>query len=788
MAELSLQAIPLKTSSDVDVVKPLKNVIQSAEDTEDFTDALNELSRLRESAIWKVSDKSSLEVIYSYYDQLTSLIAKIPAQEVQIPFKWKDAFDRGSIFGGRRSLTLCSLEFERVCVLFNMAAMQSAVAAGTSLSTDSAQQQTAKLLQQSAGILQTLHHTVLSAVHTQPTPDLQPDALHALHRLMLAQAQEVVLYKCVKDEMKDGMVSKVAAHCEELYSDATRALSKEPSRALWEKDLLAAATAKTAIVRGVAQYYGGLSCGAEQLYGEEIARLRLASSLLETVRAKPDMGLYAELRARCERRLAAAVRDNDFIYHDRVPEAQQLSALPRTAVVKPLPMLERWSGSADLFAKLESVASRRSAAAASARRGELAHTHVSSLRAATQALNTALAELRLPLLEEDEGMLPTTLKRQWEAVRERGGVQELRRLKSELPELLVRNREILDETERMLREESQSDESLRTRFGARWTRSPSAVLTDSFRSSLDKYRQVIQNAVQADEVVSRKFEQYEDGILALSGSEDELVSGLPAGEGGHAEEKGAANAVRGLLTEMEKLKTEREALEAELLAPAVVGSDETPESSLAPLSTRVRSSLSEQESLMDRFRAAQSRLPTRTATGREQAVSQLSAAHDAYRELHANLQEGNKFYNDLTHMLLAFQNKVSDYCFARKTEKEELLKDLTQEASRPAPAPPVSEPATSQIENPRPPVPAAPQATLPYPTQPQGMPLPYGTSPYAYYAPPMPAVYNPYATLPYPHHAPRGPPVAPAAHYYHPAGTQYPQQPPGYNPYPQPPH
>lgn len=36
------------------------------------------------------------------------------------------------------------------------------------------------------------------AVHQETTPDLQPDALHALAQLMLAQAQEVIAYKCIR--------------------------------------------------------------------------------------------------------------------------------------------------------------------------------------------------------------------------------------------------------------------------------------------------------------------------------------------------------------------------------------------------------------------------------------------------------------------------------------------------------------------------------------------------------------------------------------------------------------
>ena len=112
-------SVPMKKGNDIDVTKPLKNLIattySTADKPEDFTDAISDLQKLRNAAT-KNPDRSeaSLETMMRYYDQLLSLEMKIPANEVQIPFKWKNAFDKGSIFGGRISLTVPNLGYEKV--------------------------------------------------------------------------------------------------------------------------------------------------------------------------------------------------------------------------------------------------------------------------------------------------------------------------------------------------------------------------------------------------------------------------------------------------------------------------------------------------------------------------------------------------------------------------------------------------------------------------------------------------------------------------------------------------
>ncbi len=67
-----LICVPMKKSSDVDIVKPLKNIISTlystADNPEDFTADIQELSYMRTQALSKTLDKSTaaLDLLYKY--------------------------------------------------------------------------------------------------------------------------------------------------------------------------------------------------------------------------------------------------------------------------------------------------------------------------------------------------------------------------------------------------------------------------------------------------------------------------------------------------------------------------------------------------------------------------------------------------------------------------------------------------------------------------------------------------------------------------------------------------
>ncbi|XP_066247093.1 programmed cell death 6-interacting protein [Euwallacea similis] len=784
-----LISVPLKKPSEVDIITPFKNLIQSrystADNPENCTEAVNEFSKLRNNAIWKAFEKyeSSLEIIYGYYDQLVALESKIPAQELQVPFKWKDAFDKGNIFGHKASLTIPSLSYEKVCVLFNIAALQSAVAATQSIENDDGLKLAAKLLQQASGIFSHLKSTVMLSIQHDPTPDLNPDTLGALSQLMLTQAQELFVHKAIHENMKLSLIAKLAAQADDLYAECLKTFQRENLRSIWDKDWISMIGGKQAAFSAVAELYQSFVCKENKSVGEEIARLRVAIDKFKAAQSRAGKTFFNDLLNKAERNLVEVEKDNDFIYHERIPDYKSLEPIGKTLIAKTLPLPERMSQNfKDLFSTMVPVAVHQALASYDVRKSDIVNTEITKLRDATQELNGILASLNLPAAIEDSSSgLPPSIIEKANTVTSLGGISSLRKMIEELPEALKRNQDILDETDRMLNEEKAADDTLRQQFKERWTRTPSEKLTEMLRSNAGKYRQIINNAVEADKVVQTKFNTHKPMIELLSKSPAELESSLPSGNGGNVQNYSAVATLRNLMEEVETVKAERDTIESEiksattdmkdkfLLALAKEGEINEPALSYqslgqtySSLQKQVSDSLQKQKDLIDRIRKAHQDFSSErgsTAGGRETMLCQLAAAHDVFRDLSNNLKEGTKFYNDLTQLLLTFQNKVSDFCFARKTEKEELMKDLTQESSRSSSAAPPAAPSYYSDPNPAPspsnvttPQPGQVPPNLPYPVHVQGMPVPYGATanvPYpSYVPPPMPQGYNPYGTWP----------------------------------------
>merc|ERR1719367_1893235 len=274
----------------------------------------------------EVSD-AALEVMQSYYDQLGCLETKIPFNQAKIYFKWLDAFDKGGWLGGAVAYTMStSLLYEKACVLFNVAAISTKLASAQDLGEEEGLRRATQLLQSAAGVFSAMTAPLpADCTEQKPTPDLSPDCLEALSSLFLAQAQDCVLRKAVRDQKKAAVVAKLAAHAKVLYLQTNLSLGRESVRGMWERDWTTTMEQRASLCRGLAELHQASVCQEQGMWGERIARLRVAK----------------------------AVKDNDFIYHDRVPDAEQLEPVAPAAVVKATPLPERWRpGEADLFKEM----------------------------------------------------------------------------------------------------------------------------------------------------------------------------------------------------------------------------------------------------------------------------------------------------------------------------------------------------------------------------------------------------------------------------------------------------
>ena len=165
--------------------------------------------------------------------------------------------------------------YERLCVLFNVAASCTEVAGVQQLDQEEGLKTAIKLYQLAAGAFASIRDSSLSTTRSDCTSDLFPETLTVLISIMLAQAQEIFFFKAIKDKMKESIISKLAAQCSDFYADAMKSVQHESLKDL-QKAWLPILAGKQALYHSMSEYYKAEHENNEKNIGEALTRLAVS--------------------------------------------------------------------------------------------------------------------------------------------------------------------------------------------------------------------------------------------------------------------------------------------------------------------------------------------------------------------------------------------------------------------------------------------------------------------------------------------------------------------------------
>jgi hypothetical protein len=304
----------------------------------------------------------------------------------------------------------------------------------------------------------------------------------------------------------------------------------------------------------ISQYYQALADNDANSHGVAICRLqvaethardanRIANSFPSSVPANsnltPETGsILQEMTKKhlsnIQERLMEFTKDNDFIYHQGVPNEAALTPIPKLPAAKAIPVSELYQGQdiqriigPDIFQKIVPMAVTESASLYDEEKAKLIRAESERVEVANDEMAASLDYLKLPdslnVLKGgmDQDMMVDDDFRKW--CEELAGhapfsnaFEQLNADKSEITTMLEASMKHLDMEESVC-------EKMRSKYGVDWTQQPSSRLTATLRSDIRNYRGAIDEASTSDAQLYNTFRQFESDFdeMRSAGETDE---------------------------------------------------------------------------------------------------------------------------------------------------------------------------------------------------------------------------------------------------------------------------
>lgn len=304
----------------------------------------------------------------------------------------------------------------------------------------------------------------------------------------------------------------------------------------------------------VAQYYQALADNDANAHGVSISRLHVAegvakeasrlatafpSSVPTNSNLTSDVGpILAEMAKRhlstVQERLVEFIKDNDFIYHQPVPNESTLAPVPKLPAAKAIPVSELYQGQdiqriigPDIFAKIVPMSVTESASMYDEEKAKLIRAESERVEIADDEMAASLDYLKLPeslnILKGgmDQEMTVDGDFRKW--CEELAGHDSFNAAFDRLNTDKASIQTILEASQKQLDMEESVCEKMRSKYGGEWSQQPSSRLTATLRSDIRNYKGANEEASHSDGQLYNTFRANESDFdeMRSAGETDE---------------------------------------------------------------------------------------------------------------------------------------------------------------------------------------------------------------------------------------------------------------------------
>uniref|UniRef100_A0A2A4JAU3 Tyrosine-protein phosphatase non-receptor type 23 n=1 Tax=Heliothis virescens TaxID=7102 RepID=A0A2A4JAU3_HELVI len=730
--KLPMLSFELKVSHENTHFGPkLKQYIAEAyrEDPDSYSNEIHQLEGLRSAAVRPTIDSVGLSALIRYFCQLRSLQSRFPmakGQPAACSFSWKDLY-------ANMNRTLADIRFEMASILYNIGALLTQLGAAEPRNTADSLKTACTHFQQAAWVFQYLREQL-----PQPSGvDVCSEIMRMMQEICFALAQECILEKSIQDTRKPSVVGAVATQVMYFYKNSLGYLGPNMGADIvheivgtklynyWHRYL----SFKLNYIGCVVCLYQGMHAEEQQKMGERVAFYqhaveRLAEARKLTKNIEPAQVVQEALTFTndvVEGKRKAAKNENEFIYHEEVPEKDLLSDMKPVCLVKALPINfnDPEVSGADAFSRLVPMMAHEASSVYSEEKAQMLRHIVGLVEAKNTELTEFMSSLQLDQLDviESDQKVPQEIVDRCAAMNAKTEIiQTLVDSMNNLAEVISDVEESLAEIKEIIQEETTKEKEYQKIMGPR---PPSIVQTELSRE-FHKYEEAHARTNESNQVLHKAMTLHIANLRLLAQPLDVLQCKIPSIDNIVGLDRETMTEMRRVVGKVREMQTQRDSL-VQQLREAVTNDDITsqllarnnePKEEIFkqelkkhnPTIQIIEANLAAQENIINKLTSVYAsygdsrRLLSDVLRKREGLINALITSYDTYEELLGKSQKGLEFYAKLSHNVSQLLTRLRSTCQVQREERAQLLAKQQGKASTPTPTAAASPPPSKQAE------------------------------------------------------------------------------------------